>query len=342
MTQRNDFDPKAYNPTFNRSFLTPKFWGTWLGVILALPVALLPLRFHQWLARIIALKLSKSKKGPAHRARVNFELCFPNLSFQEREQLIYKTLYTASVFVFRFSLLTLKSKSWLQEQCEFIGKENLTKHTDNGENVILLVPHSWAIDIPAVMLASMGLPVSAMAKKQKNLVSDWLMHRQRVQYGGRVYERSGGIKPFIKSVKDGYLGYYLPDQDHGAELSEFVSFFDTTKATLPGLSKLAKLSKAKIVPLFASINPETGKYALEVLPALELQSEDQADARAMNQAIETFVEPKPEQYMWVLQLLYTQQDGTNFYNLFKPRYDSDWKVSSGNYTNHKKSEQDQK
>ncbi|MFA0006453.1 lauroyl-Kdo(2)-lipid IV(A) myristoyltransferase, partial [Vibrio splendidus] len=33
MTQRNDFDPKAYNPTFNRSFLTPKFWGTWLGVI---------------------------------------------------------------------------------------------------------------------------------------------------------------------------------------------------------------------------------------------------------------------------------------------------------------------
>ncbi|MFL7027537.1 hypothetical protein BCS58_25155 [Enterovibrio norvegicus] len=28
------------------------------------------------------------------------------------------------------------------------------------------------------------------------------MHRQRVQYGGRVYDRSGGIKPFIKSVRD--------------------------------------------------------------------------------------------------------------------------------------------
>lgn len=324
--QRNDFDPKAYNPSFRRGFLAPKLWGTWVAVILALPVAFLPLRFHQWLARIIALKLSKSRKGPAHRARVNFELCFPNLSFQEREQLIYKTLYTASVFVLRFSLLTLKSKSWLREQCEFIGKENLTKHTDNGENVILLVPHSWAIDIPAIMLASMDLPVSAMAKKQKNPVSDWLMHRQRVQYGGRVYERSGGIKPFIKSVKDGYLGYYLPDQDHGTELSEFVSFFDTTKATLPGLSKLAKLSRAKIVPLFASINPATGKYSLEVLPALELQNEDKADARAMNIAIETFVEPKPEQYMWILQLLYTQQDGTNFYNLFKPRYNTDWQI----------------
>ncbi|MBW3697591.1 lauroyl-Kdo(2)-lipid IV(A) myristoyltransferase [Vibrio sp. T187] len=335
-SQRDDFDPKAYNPSFRWSFLFPKFWGTWLAVIFALPLALLPLRFHRWLARIIALKLSKSKKGPAHRARVNFELCFPNLSFEDREQLIYKTLYTASVFILRFSLLTLRSKSWLHNQCGFIGKENLLKHIENGENVILLVPHSWAIDIPAVMLASMGLPVSAMAKKQKNPVSDWLMHRQRVQYGGRVYERSGGIKPFIKSVKDGYLGYYLPDQDHGLELSEFVSFFNATKATLPGLSKLAKLSRAKIVPLFASIDPETGKYSLEILPELELQSEDRADARVMNKTIEAFVAPKPEQYMWVLQLLYTQKDGVNFYNLFKPRYNNDWKAVSNNYTNHSK------
>ncbi|WP_299685887.1 lauroyl-Kdo(2)-lipid IV(A) myristoyltransferase [uncultured Vibrio sp.] len=329
---RDDFDPKAYNPSFQWSFLAPKLWGTWLAVLLGLPIALLPLRFHQWLAHIIASKLSKSHKGPAHRARVNFELCFPHLSFAEREQLIYKTLYTAGVFILRFSLLSIKSKSWLQEQCEFVDKQNLTKHTDQGENVILLVPHSWAIDIPAVMLASMGLPVSAMAKKQKNPVLDWLMHRQRVQYGGRVYERSGGIKPFIKSVKEGYLGYYLPDQDHGADLSEFVDFFATTKATLPGLNKLARLSRAKIVPLFASINPETGKYSLEVLPALELQSDDQADARSMNIAIETFVEPKPEQYMWILQLLQSQKDGKNFYNLFKPRYKSDWSSSSNNDT----------
>ena len=323
---RNDFDKKAYNPKFKWHFITPRYWLTWLGVLLALPMALLPLSFHQWLAKKAALKLSKAKKGPAHRARVNFQLCFPNMSFEQREELIYKTLYTAGVFLLRFSLLSLRSQSWLQSQCEFVNKQNLTQLTDNGEKVILLVPHSWAIDIPAILLASMHLPVSAMAKKQKNPVVDWLMHRQRIQYGGRVYERSGGIKPFIKSIKEGYLGYYLPDQDHGAELSEFVDFFATTKATLPGLSKLAKLSKAHIVPLFASMDPLTGKFSIEVLPALNLQSSDLADARAMNQAIEHFVTPKPEQYMWVLQLLLTQQDRVNYYRLFKSRYDSDWKI----------------
>lgn len=326
MTQRNDYDPKAYNPSFTWSFLALKWWGTWLAVIFALPIALLPLRFHQWLARIIALKLSQSQKGPAHRARVNFELCFPKLSFIEREQLIYKTLYTASVFVLRFSLLTLKSKFWLQQQCEFIGKENLTKHTDHDENVILLVPHSWAIDVPAMLLASMGLPVSAMAKKQKNPVSDWLMHRQRIQYGGRVYERSGGIKPFLKSIRDGYIGYYLPDQDHGPEHSVFVDFFATRKATLPGLGKIAKLSRAKVLPLFASMNTEDGSFNIEILPAFELDKGEEQDARTCNQAIEYFVGDKPEQYMWILQLLHSQEDGNNYYNLFKPRYKTDWKV----------------
>ncbi|WP_390905108.1 lauroyl-Kdo(2)-lipid IV(A) myristoyltransferase [Vibrio fortis] len=325
MTERNDFDPKAYNPTFNRSFLAPKFWGTWLGVIVGLPLALLPLKAQKWLAKTIAAKLAKSQKGPAHRSRVNFELCFPEKSFEEREALIEKTLFTASLFFIRFGLLSLKPASWLTKRCNIKGLDILQGHIEANENVILMVPHSWAIDVPAILLASMNMPVSAMAKKQKNDVSDWLMHKQRVQYGGRVYERSGGIKPFLKSIRDGYIGYYLPDQDHGPEHSVFVDFFATRKATLPGLGKIAKLSKAKVLPLFASMNTEDGSFDIEILPAFELDKGEEQDARTSNQAIEYFVKDKPEQYMWVLQLLHSQEDGNNYYNLFKPRYNNDWK-----------------
>ncbi|AUI85111.1 lipid A biosynthesis (KDO)2-(lauroyl)-lipid IVA acyltransferase [Vibrio azureus] len=324
--QRNDFDPKAYNPVFQRHFLAPKYWLTWLGVILAVPLSLLPFSLQKWLAKIIASKMVKSSKGPIHRIRVNFELCFPEKSFAEREALIEKTLYTAALFFFRFGLLSLRSSKWLQRRCQIRGLDILQKHIDNDEKVILMVPHSWAIDVPAVLLASMGMPVSAMAKKQKNEVADWLMHRQRVQYGGRVYERSGGIKPFLKSIRDGYIGYYLPDQDHGPEHSVFVDFFATRKATLPGLGKIAKLSRAKVLPMFASINSEDGSFDIEILPAFELDKGEEQDARTCNQAIEYFVASKPEQYMWILQLLRSQENGNNYYNLFKPRYDSDWKV----------------
>lgn len=324
MTQkRNDFDPKAYNPTFEWGFLAPKYWGTWLGLLLSLPVALLPLSFHKWLSHQVASRLVKKQRGAPHNVRVNLTLCFPELSEQEREELVYKTLFTAGIFMLRFGLLTLRSNKWLQKQCSFVNKYYLEQCLSNDEKVILLVPHSWAIDVPAVLLASNGMPVSAMAKKQKNPVTDWLMHRQRVQYGGRVYERSGGIKPFIKSIKEGYLGYYLPDQDHGAELSEFVDFFATTKATLPGLTKLAKLSKAKVIPTFASIDPQSGHYIIEFMPPLELQETEVADARAMNEAIEFFVGKEPQQYMWILRLLRTQKDGSNQYRELRQKIYND-------------------
>ncbi len=192
--------------------------------------------------------------------------------------------------------------------------EHLKELQANGQSAILLVPHSWCIDVPAILLASTGLPVSAMANSQKNPLTDWLMHKQRVQYGGRVYDRSGGIKPFIKSVKDGYLGYYLPDQDHGPEQSVFVDFFATEKATLPGLGKLAKVSRAKIVPTFASYNIETGKYEIEIKePIDDLSGDEHIDARVMNKVVEDFVNPKPEQYMWILKLLKTRRDGNDPY-----------------------------
>lgn len=323
---RNDFDPLAYNPRFAWRFLAPKYWGTWLLILLCVPLSLLPHPVRYGLVSFFARFLAKKRRGAVLNVRVNLALCFPEKSEQEREAMLLNTLITAGVFLSGFAQLTLRSKAWLNQQCEVRGLEHITEHTQHGKNVILLVPHWWAIDIPAILLASKGMPVSAMAKKQKNEVLDWLMHRQRVQYGGRVYERDGGVKPFIKSVRDGYLGYYLPDQDHGREHSIFVDFCAATKATLPGLGKVAKVSRAEIVPVFARFDAKTGRYIIDIHPAFSpypTGSEEQ-DARMMNAFIEQRVGEFPEQYMWILRLLRTQPDGTNYYRLarqgeFPPR-----------------------
>lgn len=307
---RDDYDVNAYNPAFEWGFLAPKYWSTWLAVLFASLFSLLPNFIRLALAKGFAKLAVKVKNKANHRARVNLKMCFPEKSEQEREDILYHSYVTSISFLLGFASLTLKSKQWLENNTTIRGFENLTNVTDRGENVILLVPHTWAIDIPAVLLASRGLPVSAMAKAQKNQVSDWLMHKQRVQYGGRVYDRSGGIKPFIKSVRsDGYLGYYLPDEDLGREHSVFVDFFGTTKATISGLGRLSKLSKAKIVPLFAMYNSQTGQYELDFYPALPFPTGDEyQDARMMNQCIEDYVSQRPEQYMWILRLLKTRPE----------------------------------
>ncbi|WP_394249732.1 lauroyl-Kdo(2)-lipid IV(A) myristoyltransferase [Vibrio profundi] len=310
--KRDDYDPNAYNPRFEASFLAPKYWGTWLTVLLGIPFVFLPHKLKLWLSkRLVKLALKKPSRT-INNAWINLGLCFPHKINSEREALLEDTLLTAIMFLLNFSSLTLRSQSWLLNNTKIEGLEHIQSTLDSGSQAILLVPHSWGIDIPAVYLASMGLPVSAMAKKQKNPVMDWLMHRQRVQYGGRVYERDNGIKPFIKSVRDGYLGYYLPDQDHGREHSIFVDFFDRPKATLPGLGKLSKVSRAKIIPVFSSYDAHENKFSITVYPAWEQYptNSEADDTQRMNNFIESAVNEKPEQYMWILKFFHTQKDVT--------------------------------
>lgn len=302
---RNDFDEYAYNPQFQRRFLHPRYWGTWLAVFLACLISFFPTAVKRTIARGLT-KLAIQVKNKANtRARVNLTMCFPDKSQQEREEMLFNMYVTSIMFLMGFASASLRSKQWLESHTTVRGLEHVEQVLAQGENVILLVPHTWAIDIPAILLASRGLPVSAMAKSQKNLVSDWLM-----QYGGRVYDRSVGIKPFIKSVrKDGYLGYYLPDEDLGREHSVFVDFFATQKATIAGLGRLSTLSKARIVPLFAMFNTQTGCYELDFYPQLPFPTGDeQQDARMMNECIEAYVTQHPEQYMWILRLLKTRPD----------------------------------
>ncbi|WGY48422.1 lauroyl-Kdo(2)-lipid IV(A) myristoyltransferase [Vibrio sp. ABG19] len=307
---RDDFDEYAYNPQFHWNFLHPKYWGTWFAIACACLLSFLPAAAKRAIAGSLAKLALKVNSKANTRARVNLQMCFPQKSDAEREAILKQMYITSTMFLIGFASTSIRSKRWLENNTTIRGFEHVQQVLDRGENVILLVPHTWAIDIPAILLASRGLPVSAMAKSQKNKVSDWLMHKQRVQYGGRVYDRSVGIKPFIKSVrKDGYLGYYLPDEDLGREHSVFVDFFATHKATIAGLGRLSTLSKAKIVPLFAMYNSTSGEYELDFYPELPFPTGDEhQDARMMNECIENYVTQRPEQYMWILRLLKTRPD----------------------------------
>ncbi|PML79729.1 lipid A biosynthesis (KDO)2-(lauroyl)-lipid IVA acyltransferase [Enterovibrio norvegicus] len=299
-------DKNTYNPTFSWSYLLPRYWTTWLAVIFGAVFTLLPHFVHKAIAKGLSRIVCLSKSGSVHRTRVNLSLCFPEASEAEREQMLKKQFAVAICYLLKFPSITLKSRKWLQKNVVVSGEEQLI---DTKQNTILLVPHTWSIDVPAIYLASRGLPVAAFAKKQKNGLSDWLMHRQRVQYGGAVCERKQGIKPFIKAVRGGYLGYYLPDEDLGEKHSVFVDFFATTKATLSGLNKLAKVSQARIVPLYAKFNLDSGRYEIKLYEPITLSGDEWVDARLMNQFIENQVVPEPEQYMWILRLLKTRQNG---------------------------------
>ena len=304
----------GYEAHFSWSYLKPQYWGIWLGIFFLLLLAFVSFRLRDKLAGKLGIWIGHKAKKQRTRAQTNLQYCFPHWTEQQREQVIDKMFAVVAQVMFGIGEIAIRSKKHLQKRSEFIGLEHIEQAKAEGKNIILMVPHGWAIDASGIILHTQGMPMTSMYNPHRNPLVDWLWTITRQRFGGKMHARQNGIKPFLNHVRKGEMGYYLPDEDFGAEQSVFVDFFGTYKATLPGLNKMAKLSKAVVIPMFPRYNAEAGKYEMEIHPAMNLSDDPEQSARAMNEEIESFVTPKPEQYVWILQLLRTRKDGEDLYD----------------------------
>lgn len=303
----------GYEPHFSWSYLLPKYWGVWLGILALLILAFVPFRLRDKFAAKLGVMIGRKAKKPRHKARVNLQYCFPQWSDEQREKVIDQMFITVTQVMLGIGEIAIRSKAHLQQRSEFVGIDYIKQAKAQGQNIILMVPHGWAIDASGIILHTHGMPMTSMYNPHRNPLVDWLWTLTRQRFGGKMHARQNGIKPFLATVKKGEMGYYLPDEDYGAEASEFVDFFATYKATLPGLNKMAKLAKAVVIPMFPRYNASSGKYEMEIHPPMDLSDDPVQSARAMNQEIESFVTPTPEQYVWILKLLKTRKDGQDIY-----------------------------
>lgn len=308
---------EGYEHQFLKSFLLPKYWGVWLGVLFLVLFAYVPFRVRDklaaWLGKRVYHYLKKRNKKQYHRALVNLRYCFPNWSEAKREETIEAMFVTVAQTMLGIGEIALRSVKHLQQRSEFSGLEHLTQVKAEGKNIILLVPHTWSIDASGIVLHTYGMPMVSMYNPHRNALVDWLWNVTRERFGGKMHTRQNGIKPFLNDVRQGNMGYFLPDEDFGEALSVYADFFATEKATLPGLNKMAKVAKAEVIPMFATYDAEKGKYVMEILPPIHFDGTEQQSARAMNEVVEYFVEKDPKQYVWILRLLKTRRDGEDIY-----------------------------
>ncbi|MDY0496912.1 lauroyl-Kdo(2)-lipid IV(A) myristoyltransferase [Pasteurella multocida] len=303
----------GYQLQFSWSYLQPKYWLIWLGIFGLILLAFVPFRLRDKLASYIGKIVARKAKKQRHRAKINLQYCFPHWTEAQREQTIEEMFVIVTQVMLGIGEIAIRSKRHLQRRSCFTGLEHIHRAREQGKNIILLVPHAWAIDASGIILHTHGMPMTSMYNPHRNPLVDWLWTFARQRFGGKMHARQNGIKPFLNHVKQGDMGYYLPDEDYGAELSVFVDFFATYKATLPGINKIARLAKAAVIPMFPRYNALSGKYEIEIHPAMTLSDDPEQAARAMNQEIESFVTATPAQYVWILRLLKTRKDGTDIY-----------------------------
>ncbi|MFA9439014.1 lysophospholipid acyltransferase family protein [Uliginosibacterium sp. sgz301328] len=261
-----------------------------------------------WLLGHVLYVLVVPRRRVVH---TNLRLCFPELSDGERRKLARANVVAVTRSMLERGVIWWASESRVRRLVDLQGVEKVRAAHDAGRAVIMLVPHFVGLDMAGSRMAMEMDCVSMYAAQNDKLLEKMLLHGRTRFRDQQLLSRQEGIRGAVKAMRQGRPFYYLPDLDYGPKESIFVPFFGVQTATIPGLSRLARLADAVVIPLIVRMKPGGRGYVGEFGdPWTDFPSDDvTADTARMNAAIEVEVRKTPEQYYWVHKRFKTRPPG---------------------------------
>ena len=279
-----------------------------LGILFMRAIAPLPLSWLRAFGRAVGLLLYALVSSRRQVVDVNLRLCFPQWSDEERRRVTRETFVHVAQAWF--------DRSWLWHGDPDVVRRRLVLtgavHELAGqEPTVLFCPHFVGLDA-GVTAMSQQVPrrfVGIYTRQSNPVIDAWVL-KGRYRFGdARPMNRSEGVRDLVSVLRAGGVLYLLPDKNFGAEDSIFVPFYGVPAATVPSLSRFARLGRAKVVPLITRLTP-TG-YEVRVLESWAgFPSKDvEADTALMNERLQDWIDEMPSQYYWVHKRFKTRPPG---------------------------------
>lgn len=246
-------------------------------------------------------------------ARTNLELCFPELRSAQRERLLRQHFRCFGRGLLEAGIAWWASAERLRQIVRIEGQEHLDAL--QGERFIALVPHFVGIELEGLRM-TLDYRGLAVYVQQKDAYIDAFLKRRRERFEGtRMISRQEGVKPILRAFQKGQALQLSPDMDLGSRDSIFVPFFGVRAATVTALSRLARLTRARIVPLVILQLAGAQGYVVRVYPSWDAYpgASIEEDTRRMNAFIEERVREMPEQYLWTHRRFKTRPEGQPAY-----------------------------
>jgi KDO2-lipid IV(A) lauroyltransferase len=240
---------------------------------------------------------------------INLSRCLPELSARERDALARRHFQAFARTFLERSILWWGSPTRIRRLVRIEGMEHF--EAVHREPLILLAPHFVGLDMGGVRL-TLDIDMVSIYSRQKNEVFDAVLYAGRMRFGRlTLLSRQDGVRPALRAMQAGRPFYYLPDMDYGQRDTIFVPFFGVDAATITGVSRLARLARARVLPCITRMLPGGEGYVVRFLPAWENYpgASIEADTRRMNAFVEEQVRQMPEQYLWVHKRFKTRPPG---------------------------------
>ena len=274
-------------------------------------LSLLPLRGLRVLGHVLGWLLWGLMRSRKHIVQTNLTLCFPEKSGEEIKQL------TRTHFVqFAQSLL---DRTWLwhaplavvESRLKWLGTTAAFSQLDSDIPKIILAPHFVGLDAGGLALTlRASKPVAFIFVPQHNKVMDDWVNQGRQSTGNvKPYFRHEGVKQIMSGLRHGEMLHLSPDMDFGPEESLFVPFMGVATATVPSLSRFARLGRAQVLTLVTRMTPQGYEMTLQEAWANFPTANLFDDTLRMNAELAAHIRITPSQYYWVHKRFKTRPEG---------------------------------
>jgi KDO2-lipid IV(A) lauroyltransferase len=239
----------------------------------------------------------------AHKRRAiaarNLELCFPDLTNDERHKLLRAHFTSLGRALFESGLAYWASDDRLHPLAKISGLDNLQGALTQGRGVILIAGHFTSMELSGRLL---GLEVDydAVIRPFSNPDVDKIVHSGRHRAVRNAIPKKS-FRQFLKGLQENRAILITVDQATTASNKVMAPFFSIPAATSVNAARIAQKTGAAILPVLWLREADLSGYRVEIGEQLtEFPTNDEmADAIRINSLIEQQIRRAPEQYYWV-------------------------------------------
>jgi KDO2-lipid IV(A) lauroyltransferase len=265
-----------------------------LGVLLWL-LSRLPLRRLQPIGALLGRWWYRRNAFETRIARRNLELCLPEMSADEREQLTRASLIETGRGALELAWIWYRPLDQVLAKVHTDGSEALLQQAiERKRPLIIAAPHLGAWEVLNLWIGRQ-MPLAILYRPPRQRWLESLLNRVRARIGAEpVPATRQGVRRLVEVLNEGKALGILPDQQPKQGEGEFAPFFGQPALTMTLLPKLASRFEATVLFVWAERLADGAGWVLRFRASDPVV----ADAAGSNANVEGCVRRALAQYQW--------------------------------------------
>ena len=297
----------------NNNFIHPKYFPTWILILLMRVGVFIPFRLQVFFGKMIGKLIYPIMTELRKTAYSNISNCFPEKKQPQVTLLVKQHFEAIGISLFETANAYYASDKKINKMLTINNEQHFTEALKKEGGIILLCSHFMPL-----MLGSRALlikhTIANIYRPQNNQLFDQVMVKGYIK-NGAIMIKSTDTRSILKAINNSLPIWYAPDQDLGKNNSIFAPLFGIQTATASATSRLAKNNNTRVIP-YSFIRTRHGYEMSFDKPLKNYPTSDAIkDASKTNQILEKQILKNPEQYLWVHRRFKTRPEGEeNFYS----------------------------